>query len=342
LLVRLWQSMSRNDRKRIANQIDGLIRQKRISEDQLLHLMWLFAQEENVKITRNMSRRLLRLEKYSEETIKKVTKFLSQVKACPRVSPEIKADSARNLPSPQAELTTEYDATSDNQLELLREQDMKRRKVRKLQDRASSGRNGGRLPQILPMEIEERDEKSRSGVHLVDADILQGWLLRQTKQCKAAKKQGPGIAAPYGRATALPVSVRVISKKKKKRRARKSSNSRTSAKKPMRAASTAPNRSKRRAVGEMEDEDSGSVSSSEIIEELQVEKDIVQESEGGVYDCSEGEGSEEEEEDLLVDEEAEEEEDDEDESLGEDVIEGEQLSDDLEMRGSIYLESSSE
>ena len=308
-----------NDRKRIANQIDGLIRQKRISEEQLLHLMWLFSQEENVKITRNMTRRLLRLEKYSEKTIKKVTKFLSQVEACPSLSPEIKADSTRDLPSPEPELTTEYDATSDNQLELLREQDMKRRKVRKLQDRASSAPQEKKLPPIAPMELQEFQQNE----YLTDADVLNSWLFVQTKYCKAAKKHGPGIAAPYGKATALPVSVRVISKKKK-RRARKASQVRPS-------TSNAAQPSKRRAIlvlPEVEDEDSSSSSSSEIIAKIK-DEDVIVESEGGIYDYSEneGEGSEDDEV-LLVDDEAEEEEDDED-SLGEDVIEGEELSEDL-------------
>jgi hypothetical protein len=342
--------MSVAERKRIAKQIDGLIRQRRISEDQLLHLMWLFSQEENVKITRNMTRRLLRLEKYSENTIKKVTNFLNQVEECPRVSPEQgnrdRQQQHHELPHQREHLTTEYDATADNQIELLREQEMKRRKVRTLKTRVERAPRDDALPHVSPDDrLRVGGEEAQGVVHLVDADVLNIWLVKQTKHCKSAKKNGPGIAAPYGKATALPVSVRIIPKKKK-RRTRKAATRRAST-----AIKKAPVRKK--PVDDEEEEMSSYSSEEEVAGLVLVDRenaprfgeDELGESYvvGGAYDEDDSQvGSEEEDEVLLVDEEAEDDEDLDEDSIGDDVMEGDELSDDLGIDGSVYGRSSSD
>ena len=303
------------ERQRLAKHIDGLVRQKRISKDQLLHLMWIFSQEENVKITRNMTRRLLRLEKYSEETIKKVTAFLVQVEKSP---PPETADLAP-VPKPTRRLSrdhipTEYDATADNQLEMLREQDMKRRRVRTLQKRAAAAPMITELPTIAVQQLDRLPPPR----HLADADILIGWLVKQTKHCKSSKKTGPTIAAPYSTATALPVHARVIPKRKKRR-------------KPRKRATTAPRTHIRRAEVEVEAEEEYESSSDVEGEQGSLREIIVEEEELGQFqvefDEKGEEGEEDEDEVVLLDEDEEEEGD----SLvdGEDIIGGEELSDDL-------------
>jgi hypothetical protein len=180
---------------------------------------------------------------------------------------------------------------------------------------------------------------------LADADVLAGWLLKTTKQCKSAKKTGPNIAAPYGQATALPVSVRVIPKRKK-RRTRKVSRATSTKPKAQRKKRTRVVVEEADDLDEEEDESSVALSDGDEVVILDQEG-LDQEAEfGQPYDDEDEDsqaGSDEEEDDIiLVDEDAEDEDEQSEGSLVEDVIEGEELSDDLGIEGDIYLRSSSD
>lgn len=200
------------ERKHVAEQIENLIRQKKLGEQQLLHLMWIFAQEENVKITRSENRRLLRLEKYTDDTLKKVMEFLNEVEKYPIV---------KNIPQQQGSHTkTQHQQPSpvDN-TEQLRTQEMKRQKVSRLQQMATpSNSKTSKLPIIQPDNV-----KLDHNTDYADADIVRNWFIRQTKLSKAAKKMNPQLIAPTGTGSALPISIRVVPKKKK-RKPRKKSN----------------------------------------------------------------------------------------------------------------------
>ncbi len=197
------------ERKHVAEQIESLIRQKKLGETQLLHLMWIFSHEDNIKITRNENRRLLRLEKYNDDTLKKVIDFLGEVEKYPtvKISPQSGAASSVS--------TSKVVPQSDN-LEVLRSQEMKRQKVARLQNLATP-RDRDRLPRTLPEEI--RVEHARE---FSDADIVKTWFIRQTKFSKAAKKINPTLVAPLGKGSAMPMSVRVVPKKKKRKPRKKS------------------------------------------------------------------------------------------------------------------------
>lgn len=323
-----------------------------------MHMMWIFSQEDNVKITRNMTRRLLRLEKYSEPTIQKVMAFLEQVKNCPRDTSESETHSEsegaaagsttqhREAPA----LSLEYDATSDNQLELLREQEMKRRKVRSLESREAKAPREPALPLIHP----EGGGRigSPAARYLTDVEVLNGWLTQQTKLSKSSKKSGPGVAAPYSMATALPIAARIALTKKKKKRAPTRRKTTTA-----RPKTTTRRRVRRVPQHEEEDEDDEEEDvASDSIEVVPVEKedrmeDDDDEHEGGYEDAGFGDAGEgnadedDEEEDDMIDlggeEDAEDEEEDEDQ-LEASVIEGEELSDDLGLEGSLQFGSDSD
>jgi len=204
------------ERKHVAEKIETLIRQKKMGDDQLMHLMWLFAQEENIKITRSQTRRLLRLEKYSEETIKKVIDFLSEVEKYPV---------AKNLQQTGAAAATNTNNPTNVPKgyinENVAEQEMKKRKVvAQLRQRVQQqSQTGLRLPKARP---EEENGQQLSQTAFSDALVLSGWLVQQMKFTKAAKKIKPTLAAPIGTATALPISVRVVPKKKKRKPRKKS------------------------------------------------------------------------------------------------------------------------
>lgn len=198
------------ERKHVAEKIESLIRQRKMGDDQLLHLMWLFAQEENIKITRSQTRRLLRLEKYSDETIKKVTDFLTEVEKYPVV----KNFQPIGVSSGSSSSTTTSSKGYIN--ENVAEQEMKKRKVvAQLRQRVQQqSQTGLRLPRARP---EEENGNQSGQTAFSDANVLSGWLVQQMKFTKAAKKIKPTLAAPVGTATALPISVRVVPKKKKRK-----------------------------------------------------------------------------------------------------------------------------
>lgn len=357
--------MSVSVRRGIAKDINDLVRQRQITEDQLLHLMWIFSQEENVKITRNMTRRLLRLEKYSEATIQKVTAFLQQVKEC-QLEPLGASDSegaAQSQPQPSGEASTsivsiEYDAAAENQLEQLREQEMKRRKVRSLENREARAPKQSGLPEVHP-EGGGGDRRGgllaepATGRYLTDVSVLNGWLALQTKHCKSSKKGGQSLAAPYGQATALPVNARVLVKKKKKRTRAAVG---TTTRRATTAARPKGTRKKRPVVvvveeDEEEEQSSASDASIEVVplqldEEEGIQRSRSNEGEVVAYNSEGGYGEEEDEDeddemlDLGVDEEAEE--DEEDELEEDSVISGQELSDDLGIEGSIQFGSESD
>jgi hypothetical protein len=62
-------------RQKVSSRIERLLKSKALNDDQLLHLLFIFSREEDVKITRNQARRLLRLEKYSDATINQVVRY---------------------------------------------------------------------------------------------------------------------------------------------------------------------------------------------------------------------------------------------------------------------------
>jgi hypothetical protein len=197
------------ERKSVADKIETLIRQKRLSDDQLLHLMWIFAQEENVKISRSETCRLLLLERYNDDTIKKVMDFLSEIEKIPV---------AKNL-QPAGSASSSTTTLVNNTITREREvEEMKKRKiVGELRQRVQDRPTNGRLPRATPEEDNRRADVGHGHHTFSEAHVLSGWLVQQLKYTKAAKKTKPTLVAPTGTATALPLAARIVPKKKKRK-----------------------------------------------------------------------------------------------------------------------------
>lgn len=241
-------------RKNVAEQIESLIRERKMGEDEMLHLMWIFAQEENVKITRSNHRRLLRLEKYSDETIQKVMDFLVQVEKyeapdkIPGYSEQQQQQQQHRRGVGELQLLEERQTQARKELEKLRVQEMKRRKVNALnaammknqQRHSEAVAEAGpvaaasrRLPKMMLAEDSSNAQiMEHANVASDDSAIVSLWLTKQLKITRAAKKVNPTFIAPTGD-SAMPTQSRVIPKKKKRR---KKTASRAAAKKKNDAA----------------------------------------------------------------------------------------------------------
>lgn len=224
------------NRKYIAEHIESLIRQRKLGEDEMLHLIWLCDQEENVKITRSHHRRLLRLEKYSDETMKKVTDFLKEVEKYESrgvTASESTGNSSASTaakPASVVRLLEERQEQARSELEKLREQEMKRRKVTTLNNRVAATQATAtaavkRLPRAIPTDVAITTGATTTYHHTpegeADAALVSDWLMRTMKLTRAQKKVNPKFIAPDGD-IAMPIHARVVPKKKKRKNRRKS------------------------------------------------------------------------------------------------------------------------
>lgn len=196
--------MKKVDRKQIGERIETLLRQKKITEHQQNHLLWIFEQEGNVKFTRDETRRLFRLDNYTDETIEKVSSFIETVEAT--------ISSSTTMVATTTDASTVTKQSTKSGAANTVDAQKKRRIINRLQRGATSKAAVERLPKIVvDVEYIKRERE------ISDSAIISGWLSGQTKLSKAVKKISPTLFAPNGLATAMPLSIRVIPKKKKRK-----------------------------------------------------------------------------------------------------------------------------
>ena len=125
------------ERQTIVDKIESLNRQKRINESQMLHIFWILSQEEGVPITRSQTRRLIRLERYSDETILKLKEFLIEIEKNSYPLKNQKEGSVYPKATAHPSLLSSLS---------LKEQEMKRRKIVALKSQLSSATATNKLP----------------------------------------------------------------------------------------------------------------------------------------------------------------------------------------------------
>lgn len=199
--------MSSVNRHKIVTRVEKLIKDKALTEDQLLHLLYIFSREDKVKITANQTRRLFRLEKYSDDTIKNVLQFLDVAETQRIVGPEnpvqvIKPSIHQNPP--------------------IEEMSKRAREVKKkLLITQPLIEVKETLPLILPPvgdEIQANDIGVAANVE--NKSVLSSWLVEQTKRGKQAKKIDPQLCCPT-MLSVLSTNNRQLPPKKRKKTSKK-------------------------------------------------------------------------------------------------------------------------
>lgn len=195
--------------QRVASRIEKLLREKRLNENQLLHLLYIFSREEKVKITRSQNCRLLRIERYSEDTINRVTQFLDVVESLDS------SDLIKKQPSGGAVEPTSMSKRKSKTPQAIAT--VTKKIIRPVQRKKQIER----LPSIQhPSTISKHVSTLADESAFTDISALNDWLAQQTKCGKQARKVDPSICCPDG-STTLSLSDRQVPVKKKRKKTAK-------------------------------------------------------------------------------------------------------------------------
>jgi hypothetical protein len=196
--------------QKVAKRIEKLLREKRMNDNQLLHLLYIFSREEKVKITRSHHCRLLRVERYGEETLKNVIQFLDVVESL---------DSTDLIPKKETQQRSSIDMSKrKSRISHHIPDSSAQRVVRpKIARKAPES-----LPRVEMPGMSSQPVRTMAGEDSAsNVTALNEWMTQQIKRAKQARKMDPSICCP-GSMSTLPVSDRQIPlKKKRKKTARK-------------------------------------------------------------------------------------------------------------------------
>lgn len=203
--------------QKVASRIEKLLREKRLNENQLLHLLYIFSREEKVKITRSQNCRLLRIERYGEDTINRVTQFLDVVESL-EASDLIKKDSSGGSVEDTPVIMSKRRSRTSHILASTKPVKKIARPIHRTKKEAE------RLPSIqLPATISRQVSTLADEAASSDVSSLNEWLVQQTKRGKQARKIDPSICCPETSTTLCLADRQVPLKKKRKKTAKKRS-----------------------------------------------------------------------------------------------------------------------
>ena len=202
--------------QKVASRIEKLVREKRLSEDQLLHLLYIFSREEKVKITRSQNCRLLRLERYGEDTIKKVTQFLDVVETT--ASSDSTIVKKEKGPIAAIETMSKRKAVAAAPTPTTTTQQQQKKVILRVPKRQAPER----LPPVkMPAAHSAALSSLSDESAFSDVSALNDWLVQQTKLGKQARKIDPAICCPETTSTVMSLSDRQIPIKKKRKKTAK-------------------------------------------------------------------------------------------------------------------------
>lgn len=214
----------------VGRKIERFIRERRFSERELLHLLWIFNKDQSVKITRNFSRRLLRLEKYGESTLDELEKFLSQIETKSASDQKSqKADSPSSTSSQS--MSTMSRLREQQQMQSLQDQISKKRKLQHITRKTHRFINPLDQLTSLPVAIPRAVNVNNGGSdHVAEIDaiavandpLLGSWETLQKKTSRAGRKINVEVICAGSSSNCLPIALRSVRKPPKPKTKRQS------------------------------------------------------------------------------------------------------------------------